>query len=263
LRDFVLENAMRVSADLEARLAIGTLSVKANATASGSDPVKLEASIPLQLEKRESGYALKTEGPISATLNFPAIFLAKLPRYVSRGIFNDGILSGQLTISDSLGHPRVLGDLHLINGKFAVGASLSTRVTFGGQTATIEFAQLRQNGAQLSARGEIDFRDLSEIALKLFPSAPLLDSTSLEPGDCVTGLEFSAIPVHALPFRPVHRIDFRGSLFVPAWTISLSQERPDDPLETPVSSPRTFPFCQGDRSHGKTLMLRAAPIFFP
>jgi hypothetical protein len=263
LRDFVLENAMRVSADLEAHLAAGTLSVRGNATATGSDPVKLEASIPLQLEKRESGYVLNTEGPISATLNFPAIFLAKLPRYVSRGIFHDGILSSQLAISGSLGHPRILGDLHLIDGKFAVGASLSTRVTFGGQTATIEFAQLRQNGAQLSARGEIDFRDPSEIALKLFPSAPLRESTSLEPGDCVTGLEFSAIPVNAFPFRPVHQIDFRGSLLIPAWTISLSQERPDDSLETTVSSPRTFPFCQGDRSHGKTLTLRAAPSSFP
>jgi hypothetical protein len=260
-RDFVWENAMRLSADLEARLAAGHLNVKADATASGSDPLKLEATIPLQLEKREAGYVLKAEGPVSATLNFPAIFLAKLPRYISRGIFSDGILSGQLAISDSLGHPQILGNLHLIGGRFAVGASLSTRLMFVGQTATIDFAQLKQNGAQLSARGEIDFHDLNDLALKLFPSAPLLESTSLEPGDCVSALEFFAIPGKAMPFRPVQRIDFRGSLFAPAWTISLSQERGDEPVATPVSSPRTFPLCQEDQAQGETLTLRAERIF--
>ena len=222
LRDLVLENAMRVSADLEARLAVGTLRVKANAMAPGSDPLKLEGAIPLQLEKQESAYAVKAEGPISATLNFPAIFLAKFPRYLSRGIFNDGILSGQLAISDSLGHPRIAGDLQLIEGKFAVGTSLSTRVTFGGQTATIEFAQLKQNGAQLSARGEIDFHDLNDIALRLSPNAPLLDSTFLEPGDCIRSLEFSAIPVKTVPFQPVDRNRFSRKPF-PAGLDDLSE----------------------------------------
>jgi hypothetical protein len=261
LRGFAWENTMRLAGDLEGRFAAGRLNVKVDATASGSDPLKLEGAIPLQLEKREAGYVLKTDGPVSATVNFPAIFVGKLPRYVSRGIFNDGILSGQLAISDSLGHPQILGNLHLIGGKFAVGASLSTRVSFGGRTATIDFAQLKQNGAQLSARGEIDFHDLNGLALKLFPSAPLLESTSLEPGDCVSALEFFATPGKAIPFRPVQQIDFHGSLFDPAWTISLRQEHPDDPVETPVSSPRTFPLCQEDQVQGETLTLRAAPIF--
>lgn len=261
LRDFVWDDALRVSADLEARLAAGTLGVKANATASGSNPVKFEGTIPLQLEKRDRGYVLQTEGPISITLNFPAIFLAKLPRYVSRGIFHDGILGGQLTISDSLGDPRIVGDIDLIEGKFAVGASLSTRMTFAGETGLIQYARLKQNGVEISARGEIDFRDPSHIALKLVPSAPLL--AFLEADDCLMGLEFSAIPDSGLPSSPVHQIDFRGSLFTHAWTISLSQTLPGDPLDPPIDSPRTFSFCFGGNPTGKTLTLRPAPSSIP
>lgn len=263
LRDFVLDNQPRLSADIEARLAAANLSVKANATASGSDPVRLDGTAPLQLEKTESSYRFKTDGPLSATLSFPAIFLARLPHYLSRGIFHDGILSGQLGLSDSLGHPRVVGDLQLIAGKFGVGASLSTRVTFKGQSGTIDFAQLQQGGGQFSGTGEIDFSDLSDVAVKLLPSAPLLDSNSLETGGCITGVEFSGVPGRTAPFQPVRQIDLRGSLFAPAWTISLSAERVTDPLETPISSPRIFPFCQEDRSKGKNLTLRAAPGFFP
>ena len=261
VRDFVWEEAMRVSADLEAHLAVGTLGVTANATASGSAPVRLDATIPFQLEKRESGIALLTEGPISLTLNFPAIFLAKMPRYVSRGIFHDGILSGQLAISESLGRPRVLGEVQLIEGKFAVGATLSTRLTFGGQTGVIEFAQLKQNGAQLSARGEIDFSDSSQLNLKLVPNTPLL--ASFEAGDCVTGLELSPMPGNASPSPPIHKIDLRGSLFASGWTISLSQTHAGGSLDAPISSPRTFSFCLGEEATGKTLMLQPAPGSIP
>jgi hypothetical protein len=261
--DLVLENEPRLSADLEARLVLGSLSVKASATASGSDPIRLEGMTPLHLEKTESSYSLKSDGPLSATLSFPAIFLARLPHYLSRGIFHDGILSGQLGLSDSLGHPRILGDLQLINGKFGVGASLSTRMTFKGKTGTLDFAQLKQSGGQFSGAGEIDFRDLSDMAVKLLPSMPLLDSGSLETGECVAGIEFSGVPVRAAPFQFVRQIDFRGSLFSSAWTIALSPEPANDPLDVPISSPRVFPFCSEDRSKGKTLTLRAAPGSFP
>ena len=154
LRDFVFGNEPRISADLEMRAALGTLNGKATAIARGSDPVNLEASIPLKLEKRESGYVLNTDGPLSATLNFPAILLSKLPLYVSRRMFVDGILSGRLTISDSLHHPQLRGTAHLINGRLLGGASLSTGITFGGQTATIDFAQVAQKNVRHAARGE-------------------------------------------------------------------------------------------------------------
>ena len=77
LRDLVFGNEPRISVDMETRASLGVLSGKATAVAPGSDPVSLEASFPLKLEKRESGYVLNTDGPLSATLNFPAILLVK------------------------------------------------------------------------------------------------------------------------------------------------------------------------------------------
>ena len=92
---------------------------------------------------------LATEGPFSATLNFPTIVLSKLPLFVSRRMFVDGILSGRLAISDSLHHPQVRGAAHLVNGRLLGGPSLSTSITFGGQTATIDFAQIAQKNVRL------------------------------------------------------------------------------------------------------------------
>ncbi|MDP9004642.1 MAG: hypothetical protein M3N12_07615 [Verrucomicrobiota bacterium] len=262
LHDLSWETARRISADLDAGLAAGTLSVKANVTAATSDPVTLDGAIPLRLEKRESGYGLNTEGPISATLSFPAVLLGKLPRFVTGGVFRDGIVSGRLNISDSLGRPRILGEVHLIDGKFGVGNSLSSQVTFAGQAATIEFVQLKQNGVPFFARGEIDFENLNAIALKVFPSARLLDSSGLERGDCVRDLTFSTSSPKPFSLQSVQRIDFRGSLFAPPWTISLTQDLAAE-ADAPASAPRTFSFCPDDRSHGKTLTLRAAPASFP
>ncbi|MEY2563691.1 MAG: hypothetical protein QOH88_1884 [Verrucomicrobiota bacterium] len=262
LHDFAWENARRVTADLDAGLAAGTFSVKANATAGSSDPVTLEGAIPLRLQKRESSYGLNTEGPISATLSFPAVFLGRLPRFLTAGIFDDGILSGQLAISNSLGQPRILGDVHLIDGQFGVGASLSAQVTFAGPAATIEFVQLKQSATHVFARGEIDFQDLNAVALKLFPSARLLDASGLDPGDCVADFAFSSSAPKFVSPQPVERIDLHGSLFAAPWTISLTQD-PTADTEAPASSPRTFPFCWDEQAHGKTLTLRAAPVTFP
>lgn len=251
LRDLVWDGESRLSADLESSLAAGQFNLKGNALARGSDPVTVEAAFPLRLEKQDAAYALKSESPLNGTLRFPAIFLAKTPRYLNRGVFHDGILSGELAISDSLGHPQFAGDIQLIGGKFGIGAALSTAVTFSGQTGKIEFAQLKQGTTQFVASGAIDLHDAPDIAVKLVPSAPLADSTFLEPGDCVAALEFSTVPARGSSFHLVREIDLRGTPLDSAWTVSLTWEGVD-PLVIP---PQIFPFC----AEGKTLTLRAAP----
>ncbi|HEX8490997.1 MAG TPA: hypothetical protein VF626_08265, partial [Chthoniobacterales bacterium] len=109
LRDFIFENAPALSGDVDVQLSGGVASIKANALAPVSDAVRIEGSLPLRLEKGQAGYFLNTDGPLAATLNFPAIFLAKLPRYISREVFTEGILRGNLTASGSLRHPQILG----------------------------------------------------------------------------------------------------------------------------------------------------------
>lgn len=256
LRNFVFDNAPALTGDIETRLAQAIVNFKANAITPGSDAVKLDGSLPLQLEKFETGYALKTDGPLSATLNFPATFLAKVPRYIAGGILTRGILSGDLTVSNSFQHPNIVGDVNLIDGHFLRGWSVATGLTFKGQGAAIDFVQLQQNHADVFARGEIDFHDPAGIGLKIFPSTSLLEPAALAPGDCVSGIEFSGATLSSLPSRPVHELDFSGSLFDRNWTISLPE--PSD-----VTSSRTFPFCVDDKSRGKTLTLQPAPSVFP
>jgi|GEM_PF-525667 len=265
LRDLVFGNEPGISVDLETRASLGVLSGKGNAVARGSDPVNLEASLPLKLEKRESGYVLDTDGPLSATLNFPAILLAKLPLYLSRRTFVDGILSGRLTISDSLHHPQVRGTAHLINGRLLGQAALSTSVTFTGRSATIDFAEVAQKNVRHSARGEIDFRDLADVTIKIAPSAPVIELTPLGSDDCIDGIELSpngANNPHFLESRSrqrINEIDFRGGLFASNWKISLSEEHMNDPLETfrQGATSQTFPICPDLQSSGKTLTLGA------
>lgn len=265
LRDFVFGNEPRISLDLETNASLGILTGKANALARGSDPVALEASIPYKFEKQEAGYALKSDGPSSATLSFPAILLSKLPRYLSRGVFLDGILSGRLAFSNSLLDPLLLGNLHMINGRFAGGLSLSTGITFRGKTAALDFAQFTKNNVRYGARGRIDFRELTNIAAEIFPNGPMGVFTPLEPGDCVDSVELYPGGPAGLRRERIDEIDIRGSLFAPDWTISLAEKQADDPLETLLrgGSSRTFPICPGVQPSGKTLTLGIARLPFP
>jgi hypothetical protein len=267
LHDFVFESEPRISADLEVRTNLGTVNARATALPRGSDPVSLEASFPLTLEKRESGYALDADGSLSATVNFPAILLSKLPLYLSRWMFVDGILSGRLTVSDSLSHPQLHGAANLINGRLLGHPTLSTSITFGGESATIDFAQIAQQNVRQAARGEIDFRNRADIALRVWPNAPVIVLTLLNPDECIDGINlFASAPFYA----PVHggfvegrfgqrisEIDLRGGLFASNWMISLHEKRADGPLETllQVGPSQTFSICPDLQPSGKNLDL--------
>jgi hypothetical protein len=265
LRDFVFQNERRVSADLEMRASLGILNGKASLLAPGSNPVNLETSTPYKFEKGEAGYTLKNEGPISATLSFPTVLLSKLPRYLSRGLFTDGILSGHLALSNSLLNPVLLGNVQLINGRFVGGTSLSTAITLRGRTAAIDFAQLTKNNIRYGAHGRIDFHELADVAAKVFPNGPMLMLVPLEPGDCINAIELANGSAAGSRRERIDELDFRGSLFTPDWTISVSENQADDPLEMLLrgGSSRTFPICHGDAQTGKTLTLGQARSSFP
>jgi hypothetical protein len=261
LQGLGFEDAAPLSGDLESRLAAGTLELKANAAAPGSDPVKLEGSMPLRLEKTDGGFALKTDGPLSATLNFPAVFLAKLPGYLSRNVFTRGILSGNLTISNSIAHPNIVGDANLIDAQFLGGASLSAGLSFKGSTGEIDFARLKQNQADISARGEVELSDIADAGFRFSPSTALIESTSLEPGDCVNSVQVFPGGGENQPATPIQQVDVRGGLFGSAWRISLFHESPSGETQGGEGAPRTFPFCDGAEPRGKTLTLQVAPAF--
>jgi len=277
LRDFVFGNEPAISADLDLRSEHGLLNAKMAATPRNSSVVNLEASMPFGLEKRETGYGLKTDGPFSGNLNFPAVLLSKLPRYVSPWMFVDGILSGRLTFSDSLAHPQIRGSTNIIDGRFLGGALLSTGITFGGQSAAIDFIQLGHKNARggqsrsltspaYSARGEIDFRDFAEIRMRILPNPPVTTLSLLDPNDCINEIELSPNGAAGLLRRQrIDEIDFHGALFASNWTISLNEKRSDESAETTVLDGgiiRTFTICSDIEPSGKSLTLGIAQLPF-
>jgi hypothetical protein len=259
LRDFVVDNSPALTIDLNAGLALGMATVKASAVARASDPLKFEGSIPLQLAKHDADYVLASNGPLSATLSFPAIFLAKLPTFISRGIFTRGILSGNLNLSDSVQTPLITGSVNLVDSQLLRGPTISAAMTFKGRNAIIDFAHVKEQDADVSARGEIDFQNLAELRLRLLPNVSLTEPIGLDPGDCVSSVAFYISPA-ALLSGSVPQIDLTGNFSGSGWTISLSHGRPGDQDGADRTvSPQAFRLCRD----GKTLSLGIAPALFP
>ena len=129
----------------------------------------------------------------------------------------------------------------------------------------IDYARFAQKNIQSTARGEVDFRDLTDVAVTLLPSAPMMALTLLEPGDCVDGVHLSPAAASGSRRAWIDEVVLRGNFFTPDWTISLKDRRGDDPLDAflPTGSNRSFPICPGNEAGGKTITLGAAQGLFP
>ena len=254
LHDFVPDGSAAWSADLEARLALGMANFKAEGLLRSSEPIKAEGAMPLQLQKIEDGYVVNTDGTLSAALDFPAVFLVNLPQYICSRVFTRGILSGKVSVSDSVKHPLVTGSVNLIDGKMLGGSAVSGGVTFQGRHATIDFARIAQRGTDISGKGEIDFKDSAQIDIALTPAATL-DVAALGTGDCISSLQLDRAAADTVLAVAVDQIDLRGSLFTPAWTIQLTQ----GPTSDADGVTQRFPVCRD----GKTLSLAPTPAWFP
>jgi hypothetical protein len=266
LHDFVLDAAPALTADMELQLALGMANIKATASTKGSARVKLEGAVPFQLAKRDSGYALAVDGPLSATLNLPPIFLDKLPGYLSRRIVTRGILSGDVTIAGSVQQPLLTGGLNAVDVQFSQGPALSAEVTFKGPNAALDYVHLQ--GAEIpvfdgripqvdvSARGEIDYANLDDVKVTLTPSATIVASSpALSAEDCVSSIEFYPLKFPGMPSRQLQEIGFGGSVHAGSFTISFPNPNGVDP-------PEVFPFCHDGAPAGKVLLL-VAPSFSP
>jgi hypothetical protein len=107
-------------------------------------------------------------------------------------------------------------------------------------------------------RGEIDFEDTGDIAIRITGSTPIFDLTS-HLIDCVNKIEIAPAP---LPLAPaVQELEFRGSLFQSPWTISLKEDSstPLFGVSNPAGLARNFPLCPGTGPEEKILLLGALP----
>src|SRR6266487_815918 len=175
------EKGNPVPADVQATIDSSKWDVRGVIHIPNSSPMSSTANFLLPVGTDWNAFRIS---PLNITLNFPSVFLAKAPHLFHPQIFNDGILSGNISLSETLQHPHIDGDIQLTNGKMSgdAGGSInlteaSGRIVFGGNRASIEFLNLATKSTDLSLRGEIDFQDTNNVTVRIDGALPIFDLT--------------------------------------------------------------------------------------
>jgi hypothetical protein len=226
-----------------------------------SSPLSFTANFPLPIGSSWSAFQMS---PLKVSLDFPALFIGAAPQLFDSQILEDGILSGKLSLSETLEHPRIVGEVQLVNGKLASSDSFfnlieaSTLAIFDGNRASLEFLNVATKEVDLALRGEIDFENTKHVVVKIAGATPIFDLMS-RPVDCVNKVEITPT---ALPLAPAAtELEFRGPLLQSGWSVSLKEEigRQFSVVSTPDTAERTFPLCFGTGPEGNILSLGAVP----
>jgi hypothetical protein len=223
-----------------------------------SSPVDFTANFPLPIGTDWTAFLAS---PLNVTLDFPSIFLANAPQFFHPEIFREGILSGNLSVSETLQHPRITGEAQLVNCKLQNApidlTKANGRVTFSGNRASLDYVNAATKDVDLSFVGGIDFHDTSDVAIKIAGTTPIFDLT-LRPIDCVGKIEIGAVAIALAP--TVSEIEFRGGFFQSGWTIDLKEQvsaQSFSALDLNETA-RKFPLCSSNTTaEGKTLFLGA------
>ncbi|PWT87017.1 MAG: hypothetical protein C5B58_00500 [Acidobacteria bacterium] len=257
------EKAIPIPADVQATIDSSKWDLRGVIHMPNSSPLTFTANFPLPIGTDWNAFR---ESPLNITLDFPAVFLASVPQLFYLKTFHDGILSGNISLSETLQHPRIDGDIQLMNGKLAGDGATwfnlteaSGRIVFGGDRAVIESFNAATKDVDLSLRGEIDFQDANEVTVSMTGVIPIFDLT-LQPSDCINKIEFASVPFILAP--AVAELEFCGSLFQSGWTVALkehiSAQIPD--VADPSAITRQFPLCfSGAGLERGTLLLGALP----
>ncbi len=252
----------QIPVDVQATITSNNWDARGTVRVPGSSPITFTANFPLRIGTDWSGFQLS---PLNITLDFPSIFLGKTPQFFHPEIFQDGILSGSISLSETLQHPRILGDVQLVNGKFSANsgalfnlAEASSRIVFEGDRARLEFFNAATKDVDVLVRGEIDFKDTSDITIRIAGATPIFDLTS-HLIDCVNKIEIAPTALSLAPV--VGELEFRGGLFQSPWTISVKEDSstPLFGVSNPAGLARNFPLCLGTSPEEKTLLLGALP----
>jgi hypothetical protein len=257
------EKANPVPADVQATIDSSKWDVRGVIHMPDSSPVSFTANFALGIGTDWNAFRL---APLTVTLNFPSIFLAKAPQLFHPQIFRDGILSGNVSLSETLEHPHIDGDIQLLNGKLSGDAGgpvnlteASGRIAFGGNRALIEFLNVATKDTDLSLRGEIDFQDTNNATVKVNGAMPIFDLTARQI-NCMNKIEFAPAPFTLAP--AVAELQFCGALFQPNWTLSLKERTTAQSSDVPDADglTREFPLCfSGTEAESATLVLGILP----
>src|SRR6266436_3417135 len=172
----------QIPVDVQATITSNNWDARGTIRVPGSSPISFTANFPLRIGTDWSAFQLS---PLNITLDFPSIFLGKTPQFFHPEVFQDGILSGSISLSETLQHPRILGDVQLVNGKlFASSGALfnlaeaSSRIVFEGDRVRLEFFNAATKDVEILVRGEIDFKDTSDVTIRITGATPIFDLTS-------------------------------------------------------------------------------------
>jgi hypothetical protein len=268
LRDYVptfhaspRQNAKPIPVELQATIDSSQWYTRGMIYLPKSSPLSFTANFSLPIGVTWSAFQMS---PLNISLDFPAIFLAAVPQSFYPNIFEDGILSGKISFSDTLQNPRIVGEVQLVNGKLASSNSFfnvisaSTLAIFDGNHASMEFLNLATKDVDLALRGEIDFENTKHAVVKIAGATPIFDLMST-PVDCINKIEIAPA---ALPLAPAAtELTFSGPFLQSGWSVSLKEEGGTQvsTVSTPNSAERTFPLCFGTGAEEKILSLGAVP----
>jgi hypothetical protein len=227
-----------------------------------SSPISFTANFPLRIGTDWNAFQLS---PVNITVDFPWVLLGKGPQLFHPGIFQDGILSGNISLSETLQCPRIIGDMQLVNGKLSGDGwpsfnvtEASSRISFTGNHAAVEFLNVATKDADLLLRGEIDFESIDDVRIRMSGATPLFDLTAHQI-DCVSKINITSATLTLAP--AVAEFEFRGGVFQPDWTVTLQETRGLESLAMldPDGGGRKFSLCLDTPSEEKTLLLGALP----
>ena len=268
LRDYIptlagspQQNAKPIPAELQATIDSSQWDTRGVIHLPKSSPFSFTANFRLPIGTTWSAFQMS---PLNVSLDFPALFLAAAPQFFHSNILEDGILSGKISLSETLEHPRIVGEVQLVNGKLADSSffsnvtGASTLAVFDGNRASLEFLNLATKDVDLALRGEIDFENTKHVVVKIAGATPIFDLMS-RPVDCVNKIEIAPA---ALPLAPAATdLEFRGPLLQSGWSVSLKEEVGSQfsVVSTPDTAERTFPLCFGTGPEEKILSLGAVP----
>ena len=265
-RDVSLPNdSSRFSFDGESRFVSGTMQSKASLQFDGCDPIAVEASLPVFRKKNETPPERDT---FSVNVNFPALFLARLPRFATYDLFREGILSGKIGVSGPQNHPAISGDVQLTNGKFNPAhvhlSDLSGRIVFQDREASIEFLNLADGNLLLALNGKISFADVEKINVRLNGPAPLRILSSQPEGACVNDIKIAPIaPESVATMADAISVDAVAGGKTWSLTIDNHTAPPENSQGTPTPMVKTIPLCLGATASGAPLVFGVEPAVLP
>jgi hypothetical protein len=251
-----------VPVDVQATINSGKWDAHGAIQVPDSSPISFTANFSLPIGTDWNAFQLS---PLNVTIDFPSVFLAKAPQLFHPAIFQDGILSGSISLSETLQHPRISGDVQLMNGKLSGDGwtpfdftEAGIRIAFAGNRASVEFLNLATREVDLSLRGEIDFEDINDLTIRISGATPIFDLTSTQV-DCVNKIKI--VPAVLMLAPAVADFELRGGLFKSGWTASLHEATDFESLaiSDPDGGARTFPLCLGTSPEEKALLLGALP----